>query len=205
MKSCARSWMLNDLHNGLTALLRSELPEGMRAQVGISFATPGEEFPPAGVALPAINMFLYDIATNPDLRHSGGGWEPQGGGQFLRAPDPFRIACHYIVTAWAREGTPSPEDDEFRVLGEAMRVLLRYRLLPPIAIVGEIARIGVPVHVRALEGGRLGSPGEFWQALGGKPRPFFNYSLIFALPVSDPEVSTAAVTATRVEIGRKTP
>ena len=39
------------------------------------------------------------------------------------------------------------------------------------------------IHVRALEGGRLGSPGEFWQALGGKPRPFFNYSLIFALPV----------------------
>ena len=81
--------------------------------------------------------------------------------------------------------------------------LAKYGLDDP--ALGELARIGFPVHVRALEGGRLGSPGEFWQALGGKPRPFFNYSLIFALPVSDPEVSTAAVTATRVEIGRKTP
>lgn len=197
--------MLQDLHRGLTALLRAELPEDMRAQIGISFATPGEDFPPAGVNLPAINMFLYDMSQNPDLRQSGAGWEQQAPGQFSRTPDPYRIACHYIVTAWAREGTPSPEEDEFRLLGEAMRALLRYRILPPVAVTGELARIGYPIHVRALEGGRLGSPGEFWQALGGKPRPFFNYSLTFALPVGDPEVSTAAVRETRVDIGRKTP
>ncbi|MBK7830672.1 DUF4255 domain-containing protein [Nannocystis sp.] len=195
--------MLQDLHRGLTALLRAELPEDIRAQIGISFATPGDDFPPASVALPALNLFLYDIVSNADLRQSGGGWEPQGQGEFLRAPDPFRIACHYIVTAWARDGVPAPEDDEFRLLGEAMRVLLRYRILPPMAVVGEFARRNYLIHVRALEGGRLGSPGEFWQALGGKPRPFFNYSLIFALPVSDPELSTAAVTDPRVDIVRK--
>jgi hypothetical protein len=193
--------MLQDLNRGITALLRAELPEDIRAQIGISFAAPGDDFPPASVPLPALNLFLYDIVNNPDLRQSGGAWERTAPDQFLRTPDPYRVACHYIVTAWAREGTPAPEDDEYRLLGEAMRVLLRYRLLPPIAVTGEIARIGYPVHVRALEGGRLGSPGEFWQALGGKPRPFFNYTLIFALPVSDPEVSTAAVKETRVEIG----
>lgn len=195
--------MLQDLHRGLTALLRAELPEDIRGQIGISFATPGDDFPPASVALPALNLFLYDIVNNTDLRQSGGGWEPQAPGEFYRTPDPFRIACHYIVTAWARDGVPEPEDDEFRLLGEAMRVLLRYRILPPVAVVGEFARRNYLIHVRALEGGRLGSPGEFWQALGGKPRPFFNYSLIFALPVSDPEVSTAAVTDPRVDIVRK--
>jgi len=195
--------MLQDLHRGLTALLRAELPEEIRGVVGISFATPGDDFPPASVPLPALNLFLYDIVSNTDLRQSGGAWEPQGPNQFLRAPDPYRIACHYIVTAWAREGVPSPEEDELHLLGEAMRVLLRYRILPPIAVTGEFAQRSYPIHVRALEGGRLGSPGEFWQALGGKPRPFFNYSLIFALPVSDPEVSTAAVTEARVDVVRK--
>lgn len=195
--------MLQDLHRGLTALLRAELPEEIRGVVGISFATPGDDFPPASVPLPALNLFLYDIVSNTDLRQSGGAWEPQGPNQFLRAPDPYRIACHYIVTAWAREGVPSPEEDELHLLGEAMRVLLRYRILPPIAVTGEFAQRNYPIHVRALEGGRLGSPGEFWQALGGKPRPFFNYSLIFALPVSDPEVSTAAVTEARVDVARK--
>ena len=183
--------------------MRAELPEDIRSQIGISFATPGDDFPPASVALPALNLFLYDIVNNAELRQSGGGWEPQAPGEFLRAPDPFRIACHYIVTAWARDGVPAPEDDEFRLLGEAMRVLLRYRILPPMAVVGEFARRNYLIHVRALEGGRLGSPGEFWQALGGKPRPFFNYSLIFALPVSEPEVSTAAVTDPRIDIVRK--
>lgn len=192
--------MLHDLHRGVIALLRAELPEELRNAIGISFATPGEDFPPASVALPAINLFLYDMVNAPELRHSTGGWEQPQPGQFERHPNPYRIACHYIVTAWAREGTPAPEDDEHRLLGEAMRVLLRYRILPPIAVTGELARIGYPIHVRALEGGRLGSPGEFWQALGGKPRPFFNYSLIFALPVTEPEVSTAAIRETRVEI-----
>lgn len=195
--------MLQDLHNGVTSLLRAELPEDIRAQVGISFATPGEDFPPASVPLPALNLFLYDIVNNADLRQSGRAWEPTGPNEYYRAPDPYRVTCHYIVTAWAREGAPAPEDDEFRLLGEAMRVLLRYRILPPIAVVGEFARRDYPIHVRALEGGRLGSPGELWQALGGKPRPFFNYSLIFALPVTDPEVSTAAVTEARVDIGLK--
>lgn len=197
--------MLQDLHRGVVMLLRAELPEELRNAIGISFATPGEDFPPASVALPAINLFLYDMVTFPELRQSVGGWEQQPNNSFVRGPEPYRIACHYIVTAWAREGTPAPEEDEYRLLGETMRVLLRYRILPPIAVTGEFARMGYPIHVRALEGGRLGSPGEFWQALGGKPRPFFNYSLIFALPVSDPEVSTAAVTETRVEIGRKPP
>lgn len=195
--------MLQDLHNGVTSLLRAELPEDIRSQVGISFATPGEDFPPASVPLPALNLFLYDIVNNADLRQSGRAWEPTGPNEYYRAPDPYRVTCHYIVTAWAREGAPAPEDDEFRLLGEAMRVLLRYRILPPIAVVGEFARRDYPIHVRALEGGRLGSPGELWQALGGKPRPFFNYSLIFALPVTDPEVSTAAVTEARVDIGLK--
>lgn len=195
--------MLQDLHRGLTALLRAELPEDIRGQIGISFATPGDDFPPASVPLPALNLFLYDIVSNTDLRHSGRGWEAQSPQEFLRAPDPYRVACHYIVTAWAREGVPAPEEDELRLLGEAMRVLLRYRILPPIAVTGEFAQRDYPIHVRALEGGRLGSPGEFWQALGGKPRPFFNYSLIFALPVSDPEVSTAAVTEARVDFVRK--
>lgn len=197
--------MLHDLHRGVTTLLRTELPEELRSAVGISFATPGEDFPPASVALPAINLFLYDMVNTPEMRHSVGMWEAQGDGRYLRGPEPYRIACHYIVTAWAREGTPAPEEDEHRLLGETMRVLLRYRILPPHAVTGEFARQDYPIHVRALESGRLGSPGEFWQALGGKPRPFFNYSLIFALPVSDPEVSTAAVHETRVDIGRIAP
>lgn len=195
--------MLHELDQSLEALLREYGDPALLAQTSITFATPGANFPPQGVVLPALNLFLYDIVNNPDLRHSGAGWQQTAPSQFLRTPDPYRVACHYIVTAWAREGTPAPEDDEYRLLGEAMRVLLRYRILPPVAVVGEIARIGYPIHVRALEGGRLGSPGEFWQALGGKPRPFFNYSLIFALPVSDPEVSTAAVTEARVDVVRK--
>lgn len=199
--------MLQDLHKGVTALLRSELPEDIRAVVGISFATPGEDFPPPAVALPALNLFLYDIVNNTELRQSGAAWEPQGPPgdpqSFLRAHDPYRVTCHYVVTAWAREGAPSPEDDEFRLLGEAMRTLLRYRILPPIAVVGEFAARDYPIHVRALENGRLGSPGELWQALGGRPRSFFSYALTFALPVRASETSQAVVTEAHVKIAPK--
>jgi len=60
--------MIDDLDKSLEQLLRSELPPSLVAQVAITFATPGDQFPPASVALPAVDLFLYDVRENRDLR-----------------------------------------------------------------------------------------------------------------------------------------
>ncbi len=60
--------MINDLDETLRELLERSLPATLAQQVGISFATPDDQFPPSSVTVPAIGLFLYDVRENRDLR-----------------------------------------------------------------------------------------------------------------------------------------
>ena len=50
-----------------------------------------------------------------------------------------------------------------------------------------------PLPAVTLQPGRLQSMGEFWQALGGKPKAALNYTVTIAIPVHD-SVETGVVT-----------
>ncbi len=60
--------MIHDLDSTLRVLLQRELPAPLNRQIAISFDPPDDQFPPQGVALPAIDLFLYDIRENRELR-----------------------------------------------------------------------------------------------------------------------------------------
>ena len=60
--------MFDDINRTVEALLKSDLPSDISSQVSISFATPDDSFPPSGLALPAINLFLFEIHENTQLR-----------------------------------------------------------------------------------------------------------------------------------------
>jgi uncharacterized protein DUF4255 len=60
--------MIDDLDRTLEELLRRELPPDLVTQVTISFVTPDDQFPPSSVSLPAIDLFLYDLRENRELR-----------------------------------------------------------------------------------------------------------------------------------------
>lgn len=128
--------MLHALDRTLEALLREHMSPALIAQTSIAFATPGRGFPPPGVSLPAINLFLYDLQENGEYRATRGGWEERPDGTHARKPPPVRVDCHYLVTAWAPDGAPNPEHDEHRLLGAAMSVLLRFRELPRSVMLG---------------------------------------------------------------------
>ena len=149
--------------------------------------------------------FLYDVVESTEYRTGGYPWTQTAPGKFVKPEEPMRAECHYTVTAWAREGAPAPEQDEHLLLGAAMRALSKYRIIPDFALYGAMREVEYPIHARPLATGRLGSPGEFWQALGGKPRPFFNYMTILSFTVREPQVSTAAVTGAKVNITRTEP
>src|SRR5690348_6873401 len=108
--------MFHDLDSTLAELLARELPPKLVEQISISFATPDAQFPPTSVTLPAINLFLYELQENRDLRGGGDRFERQADGRVLRAMAPVRIDCHYLVTAWAKSGVQQPEQDEHRML-----------------------------------------------------------------------------------------
>ncbi len=173
--------MFQDLDETLATLLTRELTA---TNLAVSFATPDNEFPPVEVTLPAIDLFLYDIRENMEL-HSNDWYHERQNGRILRHKAPIRVDCSYLITAWS--SSTNAIEDEHRLLGEVMKVLLRYRQLPDDVLQGELVGLLPPVRARVVRQGYLQSLGEFWQAMGGKPKASLHYTLTVSADVFAPE------------------
>lgn len=177
--------MIHDLDSTLRALLVQELPnlfgDSASTRVTVSFETPDDQFPPNNVPLPAVDLFLYDVRENLELRSNDWTLQRNSNGAARRQPPPVRVDCSYLVTAWAGGGAPSPAFDEHALLSALMVVLLRYRTLPEDVLQGQLRSQRLPPPTTALQAGQLQSVGEFWQALGGKPKAALNYTVTIAV------------------------
>jgi Pvc16 N-terminal domain len=172
--------MIDDLDRTLEELLKRGLPADLVSQVTISFAAPDDQFPPSSVTPPAVDLFLYDVRENRELR--SGEWAVERhGGAAVRVPPAVRVDCSYLVTAWASAGSTTPARDEHRLLGEVMKVLLRYEVLPAEVLQGSLRGQEPPLPASTLQPGRLQSLGEFWQALGGKPKAALSYTVTISV------------------------
>lgn len=128
--------MLDDLDETLKRLLIEELPrvtEKIEADgFDIRFDVPNREFK-ARLSKPTLNLYLYNIQENRDLR--GKVWEidRRNGTVATRRP-PVPLDCSYMVTAWSNE-----VEDEHRLLTGAARVLFRNPVVPQEVLQGALA------------------------------------------------------------------
>lgn len=173
--------MFHDLDSTLQQLLKRELPPELVSQVTITFAAPDAQFPPASVTLPAIDLFLYEIRENRDLRSNEWVIERRSDGTASKSRSPVRIDCSYLVTAWASGSSNTPAQDEHRLLGEVMKVLLRFSTLPAAILQGSLQGQEPPLPATSLQPGRLEKISDFWQTLGGKPRAALTYLVTFGV------------------------
>lgn len=190
--------MFADLDKTLEALIRRDLPANLSRQVAISFARPDDNFPPQSVSLPAIDLFLYDIRENLDLRSNEWRTEREGTrAKVSRAP--IRVDCSYLITAWASESAPNPVEDEHNLLSIVTLILVRYRFIPDELLQGALLTQTPGVVTSILQPGYLQSLGEFWQAMGGKPKLALNYTVTISIvpfaPVEFPVVTGRAYSA----------
>lgn len=181
--------MIHDLNNTLKVLLQHELPAPLNEQVAISFDPPDDQFPPSTVTPPAIDLFLYDIRENRELRSNEWLLQRESNGTGLRTMPLVRVDCSYLITAWPSASTPHRSADEHRLLSEVMLVLLRFPKLPDHLLQGTLTAQELPLPTGVLQPGHLQSLGEFWQALGGKPKAALNYTVTIAVqPVAPVDV-----------------
>jgi len=186
--------MIDDLDKTIEELLRRELAPALLEQVGISFGAPDADFPPAAVTLPAIDLFLYDIRENLELRNTQWVIDRQNNGSAKKWRSPVRIDCSYLITAWSSESSTSRAMDEHRLLSEVIKVLIRYPVLPEVLLQGSLRGQEPPLPSSTLQPGRLQSVAEFWQALGGKPKAALNYTVTIGVPVEAPVDTEGLVT-----------
>jgi hypothetical protein len=193
--------VLQDLDATLAALLHAELAV---QNVAISFAAPDDQFPPSGVSLPAIAFFLYDVREDHELRVSAWELDQDAAGAVTRKRPPVRVTCSYLITAWPSESAPDPVQDEHRLLGEVLKVLLRNRAIAPDYLSGELAGQEPPLPARIIAEAQLHSLGELWQAMGGKPKATLNYAVTISLDVFEPEPVGPVVTEKIITITQET-
>jgi hypothetical protein len=193
--------MINDLDSTLDVLLRQTLAPDLVHQVAISFAPPDNSFPPASVRLPAIDLFLYDVRENREFRSNERAPERGQDGAVVLLPAPIRVDCSYLITAWPSPGENAVKD-EHRMISEVMAALLRYPVLPQQLLQGALASQPLPPPVTALQAGSLQSMGEFWQALGGKPKVALHYTATIAVQAGLGAEEGPAVIDSRIRFAR---
>jgi hypothetical protein len=180
--------MIDDLDLTLEELLHRELPPSVAKQISISFNTPDNTFISSGIPLPAINVFLYDIRENQELRNNQWSIDRQINATASKKHSPVRIDCSYLITAWPGN-VPQPQLDEHRLLGEVIKVLLRHPTIPAEVLHGQLKGQELPLRTTALRPGQMQSIAEFWQAIGGKPKAALNYTVTISV-TADETVTT---------------
>jgi hypothetical protein len=191
--------MFQDLDATLAALVEGELAV---KNVAISFAAPDDQFPPSSVKLPAIAFFLYEVRENTDLRTNQWELDRRQDGVTTRKRPPVRVDCFYLITAWPSESAPNPAQDEHRLLGEVLKVLLRYRAIPSSFLRGDLIGLEPPLRARIIAENQLQSLGEFWQAMGGKPKATLHYAITLSVDVFEPEEVGPGVKEKVITIGQ---
>ncbi len=165
--------MINDLDRSLKTLLKQEM--GLEED-RVYFDAPDGSFAPTP---PAVDLFLYDVRENRDLRSNEWIVERHSSGGFTKQRAPARVDCSYLITAWAGDVA-----SEHKLLSDVMRVLLRYPVLPAQVLQGDLAGQAPPLPASVLQPGLLQSVGEFWQALGGKPKAALHYTVTVGVEVA---------------------
>jgi len=164
--------MIGDLDSTLRILLQREVDDLHETKQNVYFDAPDDKFAPT---LPAVDLFLYDVRENHNLRSNEWSVE-RSDSTATRQPPPVRVDCSYLITAWAGDVV-----SEHRLLGKVMRALLRHPTLPLELLQGNLANQELPLPTAALQPSHLQSLGEFWQALGGKPKATLNYTVTIAV------------------------
>lgn len=183
--------MFQDLDDTLEMLLSQEISGKISPLLNISFATPDAE---SIGKKPAINLFLYDVRENLELRSGIESFQRQPDATAVRMRAPIWVDCSYLITVWPQESDASGTRLEHQLLGHVMKALSRHRKLPPEVLRGELQGQDPPVRAVSMQTGPLSSMGEFWQAMGGKPKVAINYTVTISVPVHDEGETVPLVT-----------
>jgi len=165
---------------------------GDNSEIQLRFDAPDPASPPA---TPTVHLFLYLIHEDLALRHGEPTrYEPQHNRfQSRRA----NVRCLYLVTYWDPESgkggdapSAAPNSQTVIVLNRVIKALLSMRGHPDFT----------QFAVRTIEPEALNSLGNFWQALGNKPKTIVNFAVTLPVSYSEPEENVPLVASVQSRV-----
>jgi uncharacterized protein DUF4255/carboxypeptidase family protein len=175
--------MINELSLVLKKILNDPtLPDPLKS-ADKDFVRPTDPYTPPH---DTINLFLYDVRENAELRSNEQIVEKRNG-QAIVHPAPMRVSCCYLVTAWvpglASETTVMREQ---LMLAQALRALARFPIIPEELLAGTpLADQDPLLPMITAQADSFKSSSEFWASLGNKIRASININVTISIPALD--------------------
>jgi Pvc16 N-terminal domain len=166
--------MIQDLDDTLKELLVKKVPIDLAA-IDIKFEMPDEEWKGKLSTKPTINLYLYDIRENHELR-SNERFLTRNGTIGTETPSPVRIDFSYLITTWTKEVA-----DEHRLLGRILKTLLQYSVLPSDVLKGEMGTQSLPLRGWVAQPEKTPNAWDFWGAIDGRVKASLNYMVTVAI------------------------
>ncbi len=189
--------MIKDLDLTLESLLSGEAEPGSElAAAKISFAPPDEEWSRRGNSL-ELNVYLYDMRENLELRSNEEYRERNPDGTITRKKAPPRVNCSFLITAWNKANMHSMEDNifqEHRLLSQVLEILLKNPKVPSDYLRGSLQGQQPDLPLVIAQKGGVPDPVEFWSSLGSPLRPSINCVITLSLDLKQWITSPMAVT-----------
>jgi Pvc16 N-terminal domain/Carboxypeptidase regulatory-like domain len=184
----------------LSQALKLLLTQAGLGEVDIAFTRPVEDFKPDK---PTIDLFLYDIRENLDLRSQEPTLERINGQVILRRP-PLFVKCCYLVTVWS--GKSSAEErvlEEHKLLSQVLQILAAHPTIPDDVLPNNLKGQEPPWEIATLLPDAQKHLSDFWSAIGIKLRPSFTVTASIHLPVWA-DITSPMVRTGIVKLGERT-
>jgi len=181
--------VINDLDESIKQLV---IKKGAlnSTEVNISFEAPDREWA-ASQSKPTVNLYLYDIRENHELRSYDWTVERNNNRTATKKKAPLRFDLSYLVTVWTKD-----VGDEHNLLGHLLAVLSRHPFLPDDILQGALKGLEYPIHASAAQpDGLVKNPADFWSALDNQLKPSINY--VVTLPIDLDITLTAPIVWTK--------
>ncbi|WP_305783856.1 DUF4255 domain-containing protein [Symbioplanes lichenis] len=177
--------MIDEVDTALQGLLTGETLAGTDIQV--AFDAPTKDWAARRTA-PTVNLFLYDIQEDTELRQHGTMAEYDAEGVLVAEHEPPRyFALSYLVTAWTNRA-----QDEHRILSILLAGLVRHDAVPPDRLGGTLASMEIPVRLSvAMPPARDRGLADIWTAVGGNLKP--SLDLVVLAPLAASVIRAGAV------------
>jgi hypothetical protein len=181
--------MITDLDETLKQLLitKGKIDSG---EVDFSFETPAREWS-GKISKPTVNLYLYDIRENHDLRGTEWTIGRDTNGLATRKKNANRVDLSYLITVWTND-----IEDEHRLLWHLLLTLFRYPELPDEVLSGMLADQEYPIQMSVAQpDGLYNNPSDFWTALDNEIKP--SVYCVLTLPLDTDTAFTAPLVRTK--------
>jgi hypothetical protein len=182
--------MISDLDDSIKKLL---VTKGAfePSQIDIRFEAPDREWS-AAISKPTVNIYLYDIRENHQLRGTDWVITKNTNGNSTKKKNPSRFDVSYLITVWS-----SDVGDEHKLLWQVMSTLFRYPEIPDDVLSGDLVGHEYPIKtITAQPDGLFNNPSDFWAALDNKIKASINY--VVTLPLDSTIAFTGPLVKTKI-------